>query len=260
MNTYMRFKAAQAIQDAAQGGGGAEGGAAGAGMGLGLGAGFGAMMPGMIANAMQQAGQGGQAQPGAAAAGGAAASGGRRLLPGLRHQDSPGGQVLPRLRQAPGGHRLPRLRPAGARGRQVLSQLRQPSRGTERAESAAMAVTCTQCGAALEPRADERLVECPFCSTSLVVDGSATLFHEMMLPTVDAAGASAHLRRFLGGRDTVAGLDREARVEVPRLEYFPFWAFTVATGGAERVILEPAAPSSLQGLQGLELPSGPRAP
>ncbi|HSO23692.1 MAG TPA: SPFH domain-containing protein [Chondromyces sp.] len=72
MNTYMQFKAAQAIQDAAKGGagGGTEGGAASAGMGLGLGAGFGAMMPGMIANAMQQAGQGGG---GAAAAGAAAA-------------------------------------------------------------------------------------------------------------------------------------------------------------------------------------------
>jgi membrane protease subunit (stomatin/prohibitin family) len=71
MNTYMQFKAAQAIQDAAQGGGGAggEGGTASAGMGLGLGAGFGAMMPGMIAGAMQQAQQGGGAAAGAAAAG-----------------------------------------------------------------------------------------------------------------------------------------------------------------------------------------------
>ena len=72
MNTYMQFKAAQAIQDAAKGvGGGGEGGggAASAGMGLGLGAGFGAMMPGMIAGAMQQAQQGGG---GAAVAAGAA--------------------------------------------------------------------------------------------------------------------------------------------------------------------------------------------
>jgi len=72
MNTYMQFKAAQAIQDAAKGGGGGGeggGGAASAGMGLGLGAGFGAMMPGMIAGAMQQAQQGGG---GAAAAAGAA--------------------------------------------------------------------------------------------------------------------------------------------------------------------------------------------
>lgn len=82
MNTYMQFKAAQAIQDAAQAGGGeGGGGSAGAGMGLGLGAGFGAMMPGMITNAMQQAGQGGgtpapPTQPAPPAAAGAAAAAG----------------------------------------------------------------------------------------------------------------------------------------------------------------------------------------
>jgi membrane protease subunit (stomatin/prohibitin family) len=78
MNTYMQFKAAQAIQDAAKGGGeGAGGSEAGAGMGLGLGAGFGAMMPGMIAQSMQQAQQS-QSQSGGApgAAAGAAAAGG----------------------------------------------------------------------------------------------------------------------------------------------------------------------------------------
>ncbi len=80
MNTYMQFKAAQAIQDAAKGGGdGAGGSEAGAGMGLGLGAGFGAMMPGMIAQSMQQAqqaqSQGGGA-PAAASGAGAAATGG----------------------------------------------------------------------------------------------------------------------------------------------------------------------------------------
>jgi len=81
MGKYMQFKAAQAIQDAAKGGGGegGAGGAASAGMGLGLGAGFGAMMPGMISQAMHQAQQGGGgAAPAAAggAAAGAAAAGG----------------------------------------------------------------------------------------------------------------------------------------------------------------------------------------
>ena len=104
MNTYMQFKAAQAIQDAAKGGaGGGEGGAASAGMGLGLGAGFGAMMPGMIANAMQQAQQGGAG--GAAAAAGAprAAGGsfcsecgqavpaGAKFCPGCGHPQAGGG-------------------------------------------------------------------------------------------------------------------------------------------------------------------------
>jgi len=73
MGTYMQFKAAQAVQDAAQGGGGGEGGAASAGMGLGLGAGFGAMMPGMIANAMQQAQSGGGSAAGGSPQGAAAA-------------------------------------------------------------------------------------------------------------------------------------------------------------------------------------------
>jgi len=123
-----------------------------------------------------------------------------------------------------------------------------------------MSVSCTQCGATIEPRADERLIECPFCSTALVLDGSATLFHEMMLPTITAEQAAAHLRRFLGGRDTVADLDRKARFEPSHLEYFPFWAFTVVQGGREQVVLQPAAPSSLQGLQGLEVPAGTTRP
>jgi membrane protease subunit (stomatin/prohibitin family) len=104
MNTYMQFKAAQAIQDAAKGGAGGEGGgAASAGMGLGLGAGFGAMMPGMITNAMQQAQQGGGgAAPGAAAAGAAAAGGfcsecgkgvpaGGKFCPSCGHPQTGGG-------------------------------------------------------------------------------------------------------------------------------------------------------------------------
>jgi hypothetical protein len=123
-----------------------------------------------------------------------------------------------------------------------------------------VAVSCTQCGAAIEPRADERLLECPYCSTALVLDGSATLFHEMMLPTIATEQVAAHLRRFLGGGSTVADLDRKARLEDPRMEFFPFWAFTIVDGGSERVVLEPAAPSSLQGLQGLEVPPGRTRP
>ncbi len=119
-----------------------------------------------------------------------------------------------------------------------------------------MEVRCTQCGAALEVAADARLVECEFCSTALVVEGEGALFHEVMLPTVTASAAEAHLRRFLAGGETAGGLDREAEVSPPSLQYFPFWAFTVAVDGGERVALQPAAPSSLQGLQGLALPAG----
>jgi hypothetical protein len=121
-------------------------------------------------------------------------------------------------------------------------------------------VACTQCGASLTVQASERLLICPFCTTALVVDGTATLFHEVMVATVKPAEATAHLRRFLGGRDTVANLDREAQIGEPALEYFPFWAFTIAGPSGHRVVLEPGAPSSLQGLQGLALPAGTPRP
>lgn len=123
-----------------------------------------------------------------------------------------------------------------------------------------MSVACTQCGAAIEPRAGERLIRCPFCDTALVIDGAATLYHEVMEPTVPISQVPAHLRRFLGGTSTVADLDRKARLEEPVMEYFPFWAFTIVGSAGERVVLQPAAPSSLQGLQGLELPAGSTRP
>ncbi len=123
-----------------------------------------------------------------------------------------------------------------------------------------MTVSCTQCGASIEPRAGERLLQCTYCDTALVVDGSATLYHEMMVPTVALEQVSAHLRRFLGGTSTIADLDKKASLEQPVLEYFPFWAFTVGGNGGESVVLQPAAPSSLQGLQGLELPAGTTRP
>ncbi|MCP4901209.1 MAG: hypothetical protein GY906_29930 [bacterium] len=119
-----------------------------------------------------------------------------------------------------------------------------------------MEIRCTQCGAELSVASDERLIECSFCSTALVVDAEGAMFHEVMAATVTANAVPAHLRRFLGGRDTVAGLDREARLERPVLQYFPFWAFTFDSGKGDKVLLQPAAPSSLQGLQGLALPAG----
>ncbi len=98
MGTYMQFKAAQAMEEAAQGGAGGEGGAASAGMGLGLGAGFGAMMPGMISQAMQQ---GQQQGGGAAPAAGAAAAGARAFCPECGAQVPPGAKFCPGC-----GHKL----------------------------------------------------------------------------------------------------------------------------------------------------------
>jgi membrane protease subunit (stomatin/prohibitin family) len=63
LDEYMKYKAAQAMHDAAKSEGG--GGMAGAGMGAGVGLGLGMMMPGMVAGAVQPGQQ--PAQPAAAA-------------------------------------------------------------------------------------------------------------------------------------------------------------------------------------------------
>jgi membrane protease subunit (stomatin/prohibitin family) len=56
MNTYMKFKTARAIGDAAANSGGGAGNVMGAGVGLGMGAGVGAMLPQMMREAMQGGG------------------------------------------------------------------------------------------------------------------------------------------------------------------------------------------------------------
>jgi membrane protease subunit (stomatin/prohibitin family) len=68
MDSYLKFKAARAMGDAAQQEGGEGGGTVATGMGLGVGAGLGMMLPGMMRDAMQ--GGGGQAPQGGAPQGG----------------------------------------------------------------------------------------------------------------------------------------------------------------------------------------------
>ena len=123
-----------------------------------------------------------------------------------------------------------------------------------------MDVRCTQCSAAVTVPPDARLVRCSFCEAALVIDASGILFNEMMLPTLHADQVPAIVRRFLASDRTVSGLEREATIGEPALEYFPFWAFTTETKDGEKTILEPAAPSALMGLQGLTVPAGETVP
>ena len=69
-----------------------------------------------------------------------------------------------------------------------------------------MEIRCSQCGASQVVAADVRLLQCEFCDTALVVDGRGTLFREVLRPTVDATDSAAHMRRFMAGTKTVAGL------------------------------------------------------
>lgn len=64
MNAYLKFKAAQAMGDAAKQSGGEAGGGVGAGLGVGMGAGMGMMLPQMMKEAMSTGGGAGAPQGG----------------------------------------------------------------------------------------------------------------------------------------------------------------------------------------------------
>jgi len=66
MNAYLKFKAAQAMGDAAQQSGGETGSGVGAGLGVGMGAGMGMMLPQMMKEAMSGGGASGASGGGAA--------------------------------------------------------------------------------------------------------------------------------------------------------------------------------------------------
>ena len=88
MNAYMQFKAAKSMEEAAKN----TSGGASSGMGLGMGAGMGMMIPGMIGQAMQQAGAAGTAGSGAAASNTAilCPTCGRPNVPGAKFCDACG--------------------------------------------------------------------------------------------------------------------------------------------------------------------------
>jgi len=132
LDQYMKYKAAQAMQDAANQPGG--GGMAGAGMGAGVGLGMGMMMPGMIAQAVQPG-----TQPAPAAAPAAAVP--TVACPACNHPNDAGAKFCSNC-----GAKIPQ--PGAC-----------PSCGTP---NAAGAKFCSNCGAKLGVAA-----KCPECGADL---------------------------------------------------------------------------------------------
>ncbi len=134
LDQYMKYKAAQAMQDAANQPGG--GGMAGAGMGAGVGLGMGMMMPGMIAQAVQPA-----AAPAAPAAATATPAAATVACPSCNHPNASGSKFCSNC-----GAKIPQ--PGAC-----------PSCGTP---NVAGAKFCSNCGAKLGADA-----KCPECGADL---------------------------------------------------------------------------------------------
>lgn len=115
---------------------------------------------------------------------------------------------------------------------------------------------CARCGATLDPPADARLLTCPYCSCALALSGQDLVQRQVLAATVSPTQATAHLRRFLAGRETIAGLDREAQIGTPQLTPFPLWSFHFTGVKGTATALLPATASALQGITGISIPGG----
>ncbi|HRF49972.1 MAG TPA: hypothetical protein PLC98_20240 [Anaerolineales bacterium] len=116
--------------------------------------------------------------------------------------------------------------------------------------------TCSQCGAELQPTPGQVFVTCGNCGAAVYIDRSQVVFHFAVEPTVSADQARGLLARWMAGNDTVKDLDQKAVLQSTTFEYFPLWYFKQSEAKGYRVVLEPAAATSISELRRLQLPAG----
>ncbi len=117
--------------------------------------------------------------------------------------------------------------------------------------------TCTQCGGELHPDEGQSFVTCPYCSATVYLDKSQVVFHWSLAPTLTVEQARAALARWMSGAQTVKDLDKKAQIVAQGFQYFPLWYFRLGKPDEkERILLEPAAATSVTELRKLALPAG----
>jgi hypothetical protein len=112
-----------------------------------------------------------------------------------------------------------------------------------------MIVGCSQCGAKINRKDESRFFSCPFCASSLVLEGSRSF----------ACFIMEHERNDLWARALFSERMRRSGVAAGRgtvdveLSYIPFWVIRRADG---TVIAHPAAAIPDPGLSSIRVPPG----
>lgn len=121
-------------------------------------------------------------------------------------------------------------------------------------------ILCHQCAAVLPVEQGSQFVTCEFCGATNFVNKSGAVLHYAVQATIDETAASAALRRWMGGNDTVKDLDEKAVIERPSFQLFPMWLMRVNQDDKETVVLEPAAALSVFDLTDLNIPASDLKP
>ncbi len=121
-------------------------------------------------------------------------------------------------------------------------------------------ILCHQCAGVLSVEVGSQFVTCEFCGAENFIDKSGTVLHYAVRATVDETAASAALRRWMGGNQTVKDLDKKAALERPSFELFPMWMVRIQQGAQEKVMLKPAAALSVIELTDMSIPAADLEP
>jgi hypothetical protein len=105
-----------------------------------------------------------------------------------------------------------------------------------------------------------QLIVCEYCEATNAVDKSRVVLSFAVRQTLRDDEAQAALRRWMAGNDTVKELDRKATIESLTLQLFPVWQVRADVDGAEKVVLEPAAATSIAGVKQLKIPAADLEP
>jgi hypothetical protein len=121
-------------------------------------------------------------------------------------------------------------------------------------------ILCRQCSAPLPVEQGTQFVICEYCGTTNHVDKGRTVLHYAVRSTVSEDEAQAALRRWMGGNDTIKGLDKKAKIAKPTFQHFPMWLIRVSQGDQEVIYLEPAAALSVSELKQVTIPASDLEP
>lgn len=121
-------------------------------------------------------------------------------------------------------------------------------------------INCYQCGAPLPVTQGSQFATCEFCGATNYVDKSGAVLHYAVKETISQDDATAALRRWMGGNQTVKDLDKKARITQTEYQLVPMWLVRVDRNGNEKVILEPAAATAAMEMTQMTIPAADLQP
>jgi len=115
---------------------------------------------------------------------------------------------------------------------------------------------CPKCAAPVEYDVKDRLVRCKYCASEIFIDKSGAGFYYILPFAIDEEAITGMFRRWAGGSTKANDLDKYAVISGIKKSYFPVYLFKRDVEGIEKVLVEPAASTTLPGLHSLKVPAG----